>query len=251
VTLIAALRCRDGVVLCSDSQQTRGARGRRLARSAQKVYEPRSGLLLAAAGAQDVAQEFSLRLQRMHDLTPNADRLELKSRLQGILRQLREDPGIEGRSDHVEFLLAWWSRQAHKPVALHLYSAGAAEWVDSWAFGGIALGTEIASFAVSTMRYIDPARLTLEQAQVVAVKVLRDTIETSVEGIGGGVQTATVGCNGVHVTESADMRGLHHAVDVWEARCAELLCGRGTPPPVREKPARRSWRPASESRERR
>ena len=229
MTLIAALRCRDGVVLCSDSQQTRGARGRRLARAARKVYEPRPGLLLAAAGAQDVAQEFSLRLQRTRSLTPDADRLELKSRLQGILRQLREDPGIEGRSDHVEFLLAWWPRQAHKPVALHLLSAGAAEWVDGWAFGGITLGTEIATFAVSTMRYIDPARLTLEQAQVVALKVLRDTIETSVEGIGGGVQTATVGRHGVHVIEATDMRGLHHAVDAWETRCAELLCGKGRP----------------------
>lgn len=227
MTLIAALRCREGVVLCSDSQQTRGARGRRLARSARKVYVPRRGLLLAAAGSQDVAQEFSLRLQRARSLAPNADRLELKSRLQALLRGLREDPGIEGRSDHVEFLLAWWPRDAHRPVALHLLSAGAAEWVDGWGFGGIALGTEIASFAVSTMRYFDPARLTMEQATLVALKVLRDTIETSVEGIGGDVQMATLGRDGVGVVEATDMRRLHDAVDLWEARCAELLCGDG------------------------
>jgi hypothetical protein len=228
VTLIAALRCREGVVLCSDSRQTRGERGRRLARSARKVYEPRPGLLLAAAGAQDVAQEFSLRLQRTRSFAPNADRLELKSRLQALLRALREDPGIEGRSDHVEFLLAWWPRDARTPVALHLLSAGAAEWVDGWAFGGIALGTEIASFAVSTMRYLDPARLTLEQARLIALKVLRDTIETSVEGIGGGVQMATLGRVGVGVIEATEMRRLNDAVDLWERRCAELLRGRAS-----------------------
>jgi hypothetical protein len=143
------------------------------------------------------------------------------------LRELREDPGLEGRSDHVEFLLAWWPCEAHKPVALHLLSAGAAEWVDGWAFAGIALGTEIASFAVSTMRYIDPATLTLEQAQMVALKVLRDTIDTSVEGIGGGVQMGTVERHAVGVTEASDMRRLHDAVDLWETRCAELLCGDG------------------------
>ena len=214
-------------MLCSDSRQTRGARGRRLARSARKVYEPRPGLLLAAAGAQDVAQEFSLRLQRTRDLTPNTDRLELKSRLQGVLLGLREDPGIEGRSDHVEFLLAWWPRDAHKPVALHLLSAGAAEWVDGWAFGGIALGTEIASFAVNTMRYLDPTRLTLEQARLIALKVLRDTIETSVEGIGGDVQMATLRRGGVGVIGAMEMRRLHDAVDLWERRCAELLVGDG------------------------
>jgi hypothetical protein len=114
-----------------------------------------------------------------------------------------------------------------KPVALHLLSAGAAEWVDGWAFGGIALGTEIASFAVSTMRYFDPSSLTLEQGRLVALKVLRDTIETSVEGIGGGVQMATLGRRGVGVIEATDMRRLHDAVDLWERRCAELLCGDG------------------------
>lgn len=244
MTLIAALRVADGVILGSDSQQTRGGRGRRLARPARKVYEPRPGLLLAAAGAQDVAQEFSLRLQRTRGLTPSTDRLQLKSRLQGILRQLRDDPGIEGRSDHVEFLLAWWPRQARKPVALHLLSAGAAEWVDGWAFGGITLGTEIASFAVSTMRYIDPAGLTLEQAKLVALKVLRDTIETSVEGIGGGVQMATVGRRGVRVIEATDMRELHDAVDVWETRCAELLRGDGTPASGSDTPDRGVGPPA-------
>jgi hypothetical protein len=223
MTLIAALRCREGVVLCSDSQQTRGARGRRLARSARKVYEPRRGLLLAAAGAQDVAQEFSLRLQRSGGSPMAGDRLALKSQLQAFLRELREDPGIEGRSDHVEFLLAWWPRQVRKPVALHLLSAGAAEWVDGWAFGGMALGIEIASFAVSSMRYIDPQRLTLDQAKLVALKVLRDTIETSVEGIGGDAQIGTVGRAGVSVIGAAEMRRLHDAVDLWEARCAELL----------------------------
>jgi hypothetical protein len=223
MTLIAALRCPEGVVLCSDSQQTRGARGRRFARSARKVYEPRRGFLLAAAGAQDVAQEFSLRLQRSAGSPPRADRLELKSQLQALLRKLREDPGIEGRSDHVEFLVAWWPRQARKPAALHLLSAGAAEWVDGWAFGGMALGTEIASFAVSTMRHIDPERLTLEQAKLVALKVLRDTIATSVEGIGGDAQIGTVGRAGVSVIGTTEMRRLHDAVDLWEARWAELL----------------------------
>jgi hypothetical protein len=187
------------------------------------VYEPRPGLLLAAAGAHDVAQEFSLRLRRAPGLAPSEDRLELKAGLQTLLRALREDPGIEGRSDHVEFLLCWWPRGAHRPVALHLLSAGAAEWVDGLAFGGIALGTEIASFAVSTMRYFDPAMLTLEQATLLALKVLRDTIETSVEGIGGGVQMATLGRHGVGMIEAARMRRLHDAVDLWEHRCAELL----------------------------
>ncbi len=243
MTLIAALRCADGVIVGSDSQQTRGSRGRRLARPARKVYEPRSGFLLAAAGAQDVAQEFALRLQRARGISPNTDRLQLKVRLQELLKGMREDPSIEGRSDHVEFLLAWWPSKARKPIALHLLSAGAVEWVDGWAFGGIALGTEMASFAVGTMRYIAPTELAIDQAKVVALKVLRDTIDTSVEGIGGGVQMATVERAGVRVIEAADMRGLHDAVDLWETRCAELLRTDGAPPPSASRTPDRGVRP--------
>jgi hypothetical protein len=234
MTLIAALRCVDGAILCSDSRQIRGVSGRRLARPAQKVYQPRPGLLLAAAGAQDVAQEFALRLQRLPGAAPTADRLELKSSLQELLAALREDPTIADRSDHVEFLLAWWPAKARKAVALHLFSAGAAEWVDRWAFGGAQLATEIAGFALSTMRYVDPAKLTLDQAKVVALKVLRDTIETGPESIGGGVQMGVVEQQGVQLIEDSDMRALHDAVDLWETGSAALLLGAAAPPSASE-----------------
>ncbi|HTZ87091.1 MAG TPA: hypothetical protein VMB05_10525 [Solirubrobacteraceae bacterium] len=178
---------------------------------------------MAAAGAQDVAQEFTLRLQRAAGLSPRADRLQLKSRLQTLLESLREDPSIEGRSNHVEFLLAWWSPREHKPLALHLFSAGAGEWVDRWAFAGVPLGVEIASFAVGTMRYLDPAELSLEQAQVIALKVLRDTIETGVEGIAGAVQIGVLARDHIRLVTETEMQTLERTVDLWESCCAELL----------------------------
>jgi hypothetical protein len=238
MTLIAALRCRDGVIVGSDSHETRGARGRRLARPIQKVYEPRPGFLLAWAGAQDAAQSFALRLARARGLSPDGDRLDIKAHLHRILKDVRGDPGIDGRSDHVEFLIAWWSRHERKPLALHLLSAGAGEWVESWAFGGIQLGVDSASFAIGTMRYIEPEELTLEQAKIVALKVLRDAIETSVEGIGGRVQMGTAQASGIQVIAQADMRGLHDTVDLWEAQCAEILLGTGEPPSASGTPDR-------------
>jgi proteasome beta subunit len=238
MTLIVAVRCRDGVILGSDSQETRGERGRRLARSTRKVYEPHPGFLLAWAGAQDVAQGFALRLERDDDMSANADRLAIKDRLHAILADVRKDPSVEGRSDNVEFLLAWWSRQENKPVALRLLSGGAGEWVNDWEFGGIRLGVERANFAVGAMRYIDPGALTLEQAKIVALKVLRDTIETSVEGIGGRVQMGAVRESGLEVIEEADMRGLHDTVDLWETQCIELLLGSTASPSASETPDR-------------
>jgi 20S proteasome alpha/beta subunit len=232
MTLIAALRCSDGLILGSDSQETRGARGHRLARSTQKVYEPRPGFLLAWAGPQDVAQGFTLRLARAKRLSPSTDRLEIKARLHAILAELREDSTIEARSDHVELLIAWWSRSEGKHVALHLFSGGAGEWVVTWAFGGMELGIESATFASSTLRYIDPTTLTLEQAKIVVLKVLRDAIDTTVEGIGGQIQLGTIQKSGVRVLNKTDVRGLHDTVNLWESQCAELLPGAVTRPPT-------------------
>ncbi len=141
MTLIAAFRCRDGLILGSDSQETRGAEGRRLARSTQKVYVPRPGFLLAWAGPQDVAQGFILRLARAKGLSPSTDRLDTKARLHAILAELREDSSIKERSDYIELLIAWWSQAEKKPVALHIFSGGAGEWVGAWAFAGARLGS--------------------------------------------------------------------------------------------------------------
>ena len=247
MTLIVALRCRDGVILGSDSKETRGAPGRRLARPTPKVYEVRLGFLFAWAGAQDVAQGFALRLARADGILPADDRLEIKTRLHAIVKELRVDPSIEGRSDHVEFLVAWWSRPEGKPVALHLLSGGAGEWVVTWAFGGTPLGVDCASFAAGTMRYIDLAELALEQAKIVALKVLRDTIETNVEGIGGPVQMGSVRESGVDLVKEADRRGLNDTLDLWEAQCAELLPGAAGPPSESATPDR-GVRPPVEAR---
>lgn len=110
--------------------------------------------------------------------------------------------------------------------------------MEAWAFGGIPLGVDTASFAIGAMRYLDPGELNLEQAKVVALKVVRDTIETSVEGIGGHVQMAAVQKAGVQVIARADMRVLDDTVDLWEAQCAELLIGATEPPSASETPDR-------------
>jgi hypothetical protein len=117
-----------------------------------------------------------------------------------------------------------------KPVALHLLSGGRGVWVETWAFGGLERGIDNASFAVGSMRHIDPTQLSLEQAKIVALKMLRDVIETNVEGIGGTVQLGTIGQSGAHVVSDSERRGLDDTVDLWEAQCAELLTGVGVSP---------------------
>jgi hypothetical protein len=225
MTLIVALRCGEGVILGSDSQETRGTAGRRLGRATRKIYVARDGFLVAWAGAQDVAQAFVLQVRRAEELSAGDDRLEVRRRLHEILAALRSDPAIAGRSDHLEVLVAWWSRPESRPVALHMLSGGASEWVSGWAFGGVALGVERASFATGGLGYADPGAMGLEPGKVLALKVIRDTIQGTVEGVGGNVQMGVVGGSYARLLAERDLRALDDAVDLWEARCRELLCG--------------------------
>lgn len=94
------------------------------------------------------------------------------------------------------------------------------------------LSVESATFASSTLRYIDPTTLTLEQAKIVVLKVLRDAIDTTVEGIDGQIQLGTIQKSGVRVLNKTDVRGLHDTVNLWESQCAELLPGAVTRPPT-------------------
>lgn len=229
MTLIGALRCQDGTILASDSRQSRGAPGNRVARSMQKVMKPRPGFVLAAAGPQDVTQELALRIQRS-DITTNVDRLAIKRQLIALLNEITKTDGLEGASDHIEFILAWWSKPDKKPVALHVYSGGRAEFVEGWAFGGVLKGVDGANFVANSLNYVsDPSELTVESAKALLLKVMRDTIESTVDEIGGAVQMGVVEKGHADLVNEAGLRIVTDALGLWESQSAELLVGGKTP----------------------
>jgi hypothetical protein len=180
---------------------------------------------MAWAGFQDAAQAFALRLQRTKDLTPDRDRAEVKARLHEILAEVRADATVEEHADAAELLVAWHTPRTQRPVAVHLRGPGSGEWVTEWAFGGAPTAVDMAGFGLGALRYIDPADLTLEQAKILALKVVRDTIETAVESVGGEVQLGTIAAGSIEIVERGAMRGLHDTLDLWEEQMAELLPG--------------------------
>jgi hypothetical protein len=239
MTIISALRCSEGIVLTSDSREMRGPAAHRLARDVQKIYEPRRGFLVGWAGWQGVAQAFALGLERAPDLSPTMDRVEVKRRLEAIIRHLRDD----GETDYAEWIVAWWSESDKKPVALHIFSNRPGEWVTDWACGGDARPIEIATVVSGALRFVPRDTLTLEQAKVLALKITRDTIHIGVESIGGEVQVGAVSRGGVELLGGTQLKGLHDTLDVWEEQAADLLPG-SIPVPGRSSTPDRGLRPS-------
>ncbi len=221
MTLIAALRCPEGVVLASDSRETHTPATRRVARNVTKIYVPRRGFLVGWAGWENVAQAFALAMERADDLSPSLDRVDIRERLDDLLKEVQKS----GETDWAEWIVAWWSQPDKTPVALRLFSGRKAQWVETWGYVGDGPPQEIAHIVAEAVRFVPRANLTLEQAKVLAMKVMRDTIHIGVESIGGDVQIGAVSAQGVEVVTGAELRGLDDTLDLWEDQAAALLPG--------------------------
>lgn len=221
MTLLSTLRCAEGAIITTDSRETSGTSGGRVAQDVTKLWTPRPGFLFAWAGFENVTQAFALAVQREKGLTPSVDRLEIEKRFLNLLKQIRE----AGKTDYAEWLIAWWSVPDSMPVALRLTSTGTTVWTEGWQHAGDERPINIARQITGSLRFVPRETLTVEQAKVLALKVMRDTIHVGVESIGGEPQIGAVTRKGVEIVTGADLRGLHDTLDVWEVQCAELLPG--------------------------
>jgi hypothetical protein len=154
-------------------------------------------------------------------LSPDLDRVDVKRRLEQLIQHVRN----QGETDFADWLVAWWSAADNKPVALRLLSTRSGEWVSDWAAAGDARPVEIATVVTEALRFVPRDTLALEQAKILALKVIRDTIHVGVESIGGDPQVGAVSRNGVQVLDPTDLKALHDTLDVWEERAADLLPG--------------------------
>jgi hypothetical protein len=222
VTVIAAVRSRDALVIGSDSDES----SVNIRRRTTKILCPQSGLILAWAGYKDVAQAMALSL-REDPIDLSLARSKVAGTAKERFSHVRNDPDVEHRSDMNEFVLGWYCEAERKPVGLHLPSRGSALWVEQWQYAGNPTAVSTARVVEAAIAYLVTEYLAAEQLSLVALKVLRDCIAAAPAsaGIGGDVQLATITASGVRVLAPDDLRAGNDALDVWQERCAELLPG--------------------------
>ena len=227
MTILVSARNREALVIGADSQESSQA----VTQSTVKLLRPHRGLALAWAGYKDVAQAMWLSL-RERPLDLAAPRSEIAQEARDRFRQVRSDPDIEHRSDVNEFLLGWFSRAESRPVALHLRPLGPFEWVERWHYVGSPSAVAAAATAQACINYIATDNLGPDQLSIVALKVLRDSIDVAPPSalVGGDPQLAIVTAGGVRILGDKDLRTKNHALDGWEEQCADLLPGAETRP---------------------
>lgn len=223
MTLILALPTEQGIVLASDTQYTSGE----VRSSGPKLYalSPQA----AWAGAGEVAliqrvQEAIADLPAGHDLAQLRDTLAriVKQSVQSLLEldvltdYLQGDPGLLLGLHPGDFIFAEYNNL--QPLMLHIAANGTPEWFNSFFASGNG-----ANFAYALLQKYQNIELTLDQAVLLAYRVIDETIQVGAYGLDYPIDIWLIDQQGLHQLDANDFETLAKASDVLRLKEIELL----------------------------
>ncbi|HAY22230.1 hypothetical protein [Desulfobacca acetoxidans] len=208
MTLILGLAAVDGIVLASDGQVTTGE----VRSPGKKIFPLSNSILWAAAGELSLIQRVQ---ERLTALPLDASLANLRDQIGELIKNcVSELLQMDFRSQfltldqdrliqlhNAEFIFAEYSR---KPELLHLSVFGSPEWITQRPF--VAGNGDL--FAYALLSKYQPQHLKLEQATLLAYKVVEEAIEVGAYGIGGPIDLWQLSAAGVKKLSTAELHNL-------------------------------------------
>jgi hypothetical protein len=239
LTLVLALRCREGAVLAADDQLTYRegiARGdTRVTRTTAvtKLHAVR-GIAWGWGGRVDAQQRFSVELYEERELLAGARRTHLQDQVEDALRT-----SLAKVSDNADLnlLLSWWSPYAGKALILRAGGLGSAinsTFVDdrhNVELIGSPQAVKLAEFALRTLGFGDFRDVGMEEAKVVAYKVISD-VSAFTDDVGQPRQIIGITKDGVEELDAQDVQAIATSADVWTTKLRATLAEETEPPPT-------------------
>lgn len=224
MTLILAIPSKEGIVFASDGQLTSGE----VRASGQKLYKLNDHCAWAGAG------ELAL-IQRVHEVIGgvSADQPldQLRDQLANAIKQcvttlLQLDFRTQFFQGNPEALLALhpgdfaFVESRDKPKILHVTSYGTAEWIDRpFATGNGAM------FAYALLHKYHAVDLTMDQATLLAFKVIEEAIEVGAYGLGPPIAIWHIKQNSLEALNEAMVAALKDTVSQIRDSEIQLLLG--------------------------
>ena len=235
MTLVLAIRCREGVVLASDGQATTDAAGQPTRQPVQKLFDLGGRIAWGAAGSVGLQQALVERLEgeRERVLASEDPREALVDLVipiqQRALRDFVPHPGAQ--PPDLACVFCWLGAEG-RPRIFSVPRTGSDHQLHD---GHAAVGTGdiFADFAMFSVAHLGTPDLSLEQAKMVALKAIADAIDVAAVYLGPPIQMAVVTAAGVSEVPKAEIRGgLSDSVDAWKARQRETLGPLAPPAPM-------------------
>lgn len=237
MTLVLAIRCREGVVLASDGQATTEAAGQPTRQPVRKLFAIAGRLAWGAAGSVGLQQALEERLHaREAELAAARDPRRLLVDVvipiqQRALRDFVAHPGAP--PPDLACIFCWCGGAG--PRIWSIPRTGSDHQLHD-RFSAVGTGDIFAQFAMASVAHLGTAELSLEQAKMVAYRAVADAIEVAAVYLGPPIQMHVVTPAGAREVSRLELEGaLSDSVDAWKARQRETL-GPLTPrvgPPMR------------------
>jgi 20S proteasome alpha/beta subunit len=235
MTLVLALRCRDGVVLASDGQATSEAAGQPTRQPARKLFELGGRIAWGASGSVGLQQALEEELEaRAGELLAAADpRRALVDAVIPIQQRAIDEfvplPGT--RPPDLSCIFCWHGPRSGPRIFSIPRTGGDHQLHDRHAADGS--GDIFADFAMAWIRQLGPDELSLETAKMVVLRALLDAIDVAAVYLGPPIQMYTVTATGTREVPAKEITGpLASSVDAWQGVQREALTVPGTPASV-------------------
>jgi len=230
VTLILALRCRDGVVLASDSQATLATSGQATRQDVDKLHLIRGHLGWGGSGSGGLIQRVQEKLSQDQGVAKIFERdgeEQGARRLSAHVNQLQKEavqsfvglPGVPGVPEHVAGIFVGVAQG--KFFILEIGIQGDRHFVNS--HSAIGSGDVFATHAMSCVAHYDLSSLSLEKALALGFRTVSDAIRSAASGIGGAVQLLSVSHQGTRCLPKEEVDPIRDLVDLWKQQEAEVL----------------------------
>jgi proteasome beta subunit len=228
MTLVLALRCRDGVVLASDGQATTDAAGQPTRQPVRKLFGAGGRVAWGAAGSIGLQQSLADALaEHEHDIvaakTPPRLRRQLTDLVlpiqQRALRDFVAQPGSQ--PPDLACIFCWYDTSG--AGILSVPRTGSDHQLHD-RHAAVGTGDIFADFAMASVAHLDTLRLSLEQAKMVAYKTVTDAIDVAAIYLGPPIQMYVVTQSGASEVPRTELEGgLADSVEAWKERQRESL----------------------------
>lgn len=222
MTLIVAIPTEKGIVLASDTQYTSGE----VRSSGPKIYALNSHCAWAGAGEAALIQrvrEAAASLPAGHDLEQLRDALAqiVGQSVQSLLAldvltdYVQSEPSLLLSLHPGDFVFAEYSQQ---PRMLHITANATPEW-----FSGCFASGSGANFAYALLQKYQDTALSLEQAALLAYRVIDETIQVGAYGLDYPIDIWLIGPEGLSRLEASEFSQLARASETLREQEIELL----------------------------
>jgi proteasome beta subunit len=225
MTLILALRCRDGVVLASDGQATSDAAGQPTRAPVRKLFDVSGRVAWGAAGSVGLQQTLREELGLLNGSANEPG--QLRRRLASVVIPLQQEalrgfvPHAGTEPPELACLFCWCDGDGARILSIPRTGSDH-QFHDRHA--AIGSGDIFAELAMRSLVDAGTPELSVEQAKMIAYKAIAEAIAVAAVYLGPPIQMYVITARGAEPVAQEEIEGgLADAVALWKARQHEAL----------------------------